>query len=80
MNATEPFGEQAEVTVHINYFGTLQVSNGLFGLLRPHARVVNVSSSCGHLYKIPTEHLRKRFSDKNLTVEQLSALMNEFVA
>lgn len=79
VSATEPFSQQAKETVHVNYFGTLLVSNGLFDLLRSDARVVNVSSSCGHLYKIPTEHLRKRFSDPNLTIEQLSALMNEFV-
>ena len=48
MAATEPFFEQAENTVRINYFGTLNVCRELFPLLRPGARVVNVSSSCGN--------------------------------
>jgi len=45
--ATEPFEEQAEVTNRVNYFGTKNVSNALIPLLRPHARVVNVSSLMG---------------------------------
>ena len=42
--ATEPFGEQAEVTMRTNFWGTLWVSKALLPLLRPKARVVNVSS------------------------------------
>ena len=37
-DATEPFGEQAEVTLRINYWGLLNVSKALFPLLRSHAR------------------------------------------
>ncbi|KAK3099315.1 hypothetical protein FSP39_002537 [Pinctada imbricata] len=37
-SSTAPFGEQAEVTIATNYFGTLAVCNYLFDLLRPHAR------------------------------------------
>ncbi|CAG7699118.1 unnamed protein product, partial [Allacma fusca] len=37
--ATEPFGEQAEHTVRVNFLGTLNVCNELFPLLRKHARV-----------------------------------------
>lgn len=43
-NATEPFGEQAEVTMRTNFWGTLWVCHALFPLLRRNARVVNVSS------------------------------------
>ena len=38
--ATEPFSEQAEVTVKTNFWGTLDVCKSLFPLLRPHARQV----------------------------------------
>lgn len=78
-NATEPFSEQAEVTVAVNYFSLVDVCEALFPLLRPYARVVNLSSSAGHLLRIPSPALRKRFSDSNLTLEQLNALMKEFV-
>jgi len=80
MRSTAPFGEQAEVTIRTNYFGTLSVSNILFPILRDHARVVHLSSSAGHLSAIPSEEKRKQFSDPNLSIDGLSALMNEFVA
>ncbi|KAL1139655.1 hypothetical protein AAG570_006633 [Ranatra chinensis] len=78
-DATDPFGHQAEVTLKTNYFSLLRVCNALMPLLRPHARVVHLSSSAGHLLRIPGEDLRKKFSDPNLTVDELSKLMNKFI-
>ncbi|OQR72857.1 carbonyl reductase-like [Tropilaelaps mercedesae] len=78
-DSTAPFGLQAEETVKTNYFGTLRVCEALFPLLRPGARVVHLSSCCGHLSKIPSAELRARFSEPNLTVDQLSTLAKEFV-
>jgi len=79
-DSTAPFGEQAEVTIKTNYFGTLNASNILFPILRPGARVVHLSSMCGHLSRIPSKELKARFNAPDLTIEQLSALMNEFIA
>lgn len=77
--ATEPFGVQAENTLHVNYFSLLNACHVLFPLLRPHARVVNLSSSEGHLLKIPGELLRKKLSSSSLTEEQLTDLLKQFV-
>jgi len=79
VDATEPFGEQAETTLRINYFDTLKVCEALFPLLRPHARVVNVSSSAGFLQRIPGEHLRKIFANPDLTVKELNETMESFI-
>lgn len=79
MAATEPFSVQAEETVRVNYFGLRKVCSLLYPLLKPHARVVHVSSSSGRLSLIPSESLRKRFSDPNLTEEELDNIMHEFV-
>ena len=46
-DSMEPFGVQAEVTNRVNFFGTLNVCEELFPLLKKHARVVSVSSSAG---------------------------------
>ncbi|XP_046666472.1 carbonyl reductase [NADPH] 3-like [Homalodisca vitripennis] len=75
----EEFGEQAEATLTTNYFGLLAVCHALFPLLRPHARVVNLSSSEGHLSKIPDETIRDRLQDPNLTEEGLTCLVKEFI-
>ncbi|KAK8784061.1 hypothetical protein V5799_009575 [Amblyomma americanum] len=78
-NSTAPFAEQAEVTVKTNFFSTLNVCKELFPLLRPHARVVNVSSMCGMLQRIPGEELKKKFNNPNITLEELCSLMEQFV-
>ena len=76
--STAPFSEQASVTIANNFTGTLLISKALFPLIRPHGRIVNVSSRVGQL-SILQEHLQKRFSDPNLTEEALVSLMDQFV-
>ncbi|XP_065208818.1 carbonyl reductase [NADPH] 3-like [Planococcus citri] len=79
VSAPEPFEVQAEETIRVNYIATRNVCDILFPILRPHARVVNVSSSAGHLSRIPSESLRQKFASENLTVNELDDLMNTFV-
>ncbi|XP_068235106.1 carbonyl reductase [NADPH] 1-like isoform X2 [Palaemon carinicauda] len=82
--ATEPFGEQAENTIRVNVIGTLNACRELFPLLRPGARVVNISSSCGHLLRIngsepAASALRKKFASPTLTEDEIVSLVNQFV-
>ncbi|XP_012687784.2 carbonyl reductase [NADPH] 1-like [Clupea harengus] len=80
-SATEPFGEQAEVSMRTNFWGTLWVSKALLPLLRPKARVVNVSSfvSKSALGKCSPE-LQAKFRNPDISEEELCGLMGEFVA
>lgn len=71
--------EQAQNILRANYFSMLNTCHVLFPLLRPHARVVNLSSLDGHLTTIPGEELRKKLSSLTLTEEQLSDLMKQFI-
>lgn len=76
------FAEQARVTVTTNYYGTVRVCSLMFPLLRPGARVVNVSSSCGKLSMIDGDNcqaLRDKFSHPELTVSALDKLMDHFI-
>ncbi|XP_044741230.1 carbonyl reductase [NADPH] 1-like isoform X2 [Chrysoperla carnea] len=77
---TTPFAVQSEVTVDVNYFGLLRVCKSLFPILKPHARVVNISSLAGHLFCIPSAELRQEFAQPSLTEEKLSTLMKKFVS
>jgi len=84
MNATEPFAEQATITLQTNFFNTCKACNILFPILRPHARVVNISSSAGHLLKISGHDaasiaLRDKLSSLELSLDGLCKLMKEFV-
>jgi carbonyl reductase 1 len=76
--ATEPFSEQAEVTIRINYYGTLNVSKALFPLLRSHARVANVSSfvSLMSLNKCSADLQKQLRACK--TVEEVTAYLKSF--
>jgi len=79
-----PFAEQANVTVETNFGGTWRVCRKLFPLLRKGARVVNVSSNCGHLSKIngdepAASNLRDRLASDKLTEEELEEMMGQFV-
>ncbi|XP_046392019.1 carbonyl reductase [NADPH] 3-like [Ischnura elegans] len=83
-DAKEPFAEQAEVTVRVNFTSVLKACRVLFPILRAGARVVNISSSEGHLFKISGEEpcaskLRERFASASLTEDELGLLMEEFV-
>lgn len=48
----EEFGHQAETTLKTNFFNTFRLCTILFPILKPHARVVNLTSSLGHLSQI----------------------------
>jgi len=75
------FGEQAEETVRVNYWGLQAVCRALFPLLRSHARVVNVSSALGFLGHLPksSEDLKKRLACPTLTEDQLDDIVKDFV-
>ncbi|XP_070566120.1 carbonyl reductase [NADPH] 1-like isoform X2 [Ptychodera flava] len=79
--STAPFTEQAEVSLACNFFGTVDVCDALFPLLRPHSRVVHVSSRAGTvvLGKMGKE-LVSKFRSSTLTQTELIALMNQFVS
>jgi len=79
VKATEPFEVQAEETVRVNYFSLRKVCTILYPLLRPHARVVHVSSSAGRLCNITGKALKQKLADPNLTETELDTIMQEFV-
>ncbi|KAL8606239.1 hypothetical protein ACOMHN_012871 [Nucella lapillus] len=81
VSSTAPFPKQAEVTVATNFWGTLNVCDRLFPLLKPHARVCNVSSMAStSSYKKCSSQLQAKLKDPNLTMDDLKELMKQFVS
>ena len=76
--STAPFSEQATNTIKTNFTGTLNITRALMPLVRPHGRIVNVSSFAGKLQQVGKD-LQKRFSDPALTEVELVGLMQKFV-
>jgi carbonyl reductase 1 len=78
--ATEPFGEQAENTLKVNYWNTKRACNILYPVLKDGARVVSLSSSFGWLKKQFPEgtKMKERLASDDLTVEELDGYMKSF--
>ncbi|KAG9292435.1 hypothetical protein G9A89_015305 [Geosiphon pyriformis] len=66
-----------KTTLATNFYGTLDVINKFTPLLRPNARIVNVSSLAGQL-RILSPELAQKFSDPNLDVDGLIKLLQQF--
>lgn len=87
-DATESVGHQAEITIKTNYFSLKNTCQILFPIMKEGGRVVNLSSSCGHLSKLTggeagkATELKTRFasSGSTLTLQELDNLMNSFVS
>jgi len=84
--ATEPFGLQARVTLATNYWANKRCCEILFLILKPGARVVNMSSSCGYLghldsssNQVAARELKKKLSSPDLKVSDLDKMMENFV-
>ncbi|XP_067663237.1 carbonyl reductase [NADPH] 1-like [Haliotis asinina] len=76
----EPFSEKADIICKTNFWATLDVCRILFPLLRPHARVVNVSSLRSHTAITKcSAAIQGRFKDPSLTMDGLEKIMQEFV-
>ncbi|CAC5392448.1 CBR1 [Mytilus coruscus] len=79
-NKVGTIGERATTTCRTNYFGTLNVCNTLFPLLKPHARVVNVSSMASQeAISKCSEEMRSKFKQPNITMDELTALIQQFI-
>ncbi|XP_026754373.2 carbonyl reductase [NADPH] 1-like [Galleria mellonella] len=63
---TDSYDAHKEV-IDINYGGILTIEELLFPLLRDNARVLNISSDCGHLSNVKNEYWRNRLCNKALT-------------
>ena len=71
----------ARTTLDTNYYGTRNAYRHFAPLLRPHARVVNVSSMSGRsAMRHMSEERRQQLLAKDLTEQQLDALMEQFVS
>ncbi|KAL3880696.1 hypothetical protein ACJMK2_032916 [Sinanodonta woodiana] len=76
-----PFAEKVEVTLKVNFWDTLAVCEALHPLLRPHSRVVNVSSLLSAMaFGRCSDAIKAKISNPNITMDQLKELMREFEA
>ncbi|RNA20885.1 carbonyl reductase [NADPH] 1-like, partial [Brachionus plicatilis] len=78
-NDFTPEIDQVINTIRVNFSSTLNLCNALFPLLRPNARVVNVSSRAGFLSNIKDQNLIDRILSKKFSIEESIQLMDEYI-
>ncbi|XP_060801773.1 carbonyl reductase [NADPH] 1-like [Amyelois transitella] len=71
--------EHCKGTIDINYGGVVNVEEFLFPLLAENARVLNISSDCGHLSNVKNQHWVERLSSKDLTRNDIDEFVNWFL-
>ncbi|KAM6161821.1 carbonyl reductase [NADPH] 3 [Erethizon dorsatum] len=80
MDDPTPFDIQAEMTLKTNFFATRNVCTELLPIVKPHGRVVNISSLQGSkALEDCSEALQERFQCDTLTERDLVDLMKKFV-
>jgi len=80
VDATDPFGYQAKVSIGINYFGVLAMTTQFLPLMVQdgNSRIVTVGSRAGELGDLKP-NLVVELTRPDLSVAQLTAFMNEFI-
>uniref|UniRef100_A0A8C9PM89 Carbonyl reductase (NADPH) n=1 Tax=Spermophilus dauricus TaxID=99837 RepID=A0A8C9PM89_SPEDA len=80
MDDPTPFDIQAEMTLRTNFFATRNVCTELLPIMKPHGRVVNISSLQGSkALENCSEDLQEKFRCDTLTEGDLVDLMKKFV-
>ncbi|CAG5057562.1 unnamed protein product [Parnassius apollo] len=74
-----PSYDAAKRNIDINYRSLLTIEKYLYPLLRDGARVVNVSSACGHLSNIKNKKWLKLLQKKDLKTEEINEFVNEYL-
>ncbi|XP_072947973.1 carbonyl reductase [NADPH] 3-like [Epargyreus clarus] len=74
-----PSYEAAKRNVDVNYKSLLTIEEYLFPLLRDGARVVSVSSACGHLSNLKNKKWIETLSDTHLETESINNFVDEYL-
>ncbi|XP_038219325.1 carbonyl reductase [NADPH] 3-like [Zerene cesonia] len=78
-DAPEPKLFQAEQTLKVNFYSLVNFTEAILPILNDNGCILNISSSSGHLSRIPSEDIRNRLSKPDLSLEELKTLMHEYL-
>lgn len=74
-----PTYEAAKRNIEINYKSLINIEELLYPLLRDGARVVNVSSACGHLSNLRNKKWLDLLTKKDLKKEDINSFVEEYL-
>lgn len=71
--------EENVKTIDVNFKSILIIQELLFPLIRDKGRIVNMSSSCGHLSNIKNKYWMEKLSHKDLTMKVIEEFVEWFL-
>ncbi|KAI5651570.1 short chain dehydrogenase domain-containing protein [Phthorimaea operculella] len=71
--------EEAKRVLDTNYFSILTIQKYLFPMLRENARVINVSSDCGHISNLENKYWIQRLTKEDIKLEDINAFVQWFL-
>ncbi|RVE41893.1 hypothetical protein evm_013467 [Chilo suppressalis] len=74
-----PNNEAAKRNIETNYESFLKIEEYLYPLLRDGARVVNISSSCGHLSNLKNKQWIETLINPDLTTEEINKFVQHYL-
>lgn len=78
-NEVYPSYEAAKRNIDVNYRSLLNIELFMFPLLRDGARVVNVSSACGHLSNLRNKEWLQTLTKEDLSTEDINKFVDEYL-
>ncbi|XP_013193359.1 carbonyl reductase [NADPH] 3-like [Amyelois transitella] len=78
-DAKEPKTYQAEQTIFVNFTSLVNFTEAMLPLTKDGGKIVNISSSSGHLSRIPSQEIREKISSPELTLEGLRRLTDLYL-
>lgn len=78
-DSKEPKVYQATKTLEVNFFALVNFTEAILPFINKNGTILNITSSSGHLSRIPSEELRNKISDLTLNLEGLKSLMKSYI-
>ncbi|XP_046966653.1 carbonyl reductase [NADPH] 3-like [Vanessa cardui] len=71
--------EDSKNVIDVNYFSILLIQEYLYPILKNNARVINMSSDCGHISNLKNKYWINRLTKPDLKLEDVNAFVNWFL-
>nr|XP_026493139.1 carbonyl reductase [NADPH] 3-like [Vanessa tameamea] len=71
--------EDSKYVIDVNYFSILLIQEYLFPVLKINARVVNMSSDCGHISNLKNKYWINRLTKPHIRLEDVNDFVNWFL-
>ncbi|XP_047532362.1 carbonyl reductase [NADPH] 3-like [Vanessa atalanta] len=71
--------EDSKYVIDVNYFSILLIQEYLFPVLKINARVINMSSDCGHISNLKNKYWINRLTKPDIKLDDVNAFVNWFL-